>query len=376
MTTNSPAAAVVSVLLVDSDPAFSGQAGEVIEKYNKSLDRQAGAVPPSGAGEASAYPHGGITLDTASTLQNAVSALQRADHHLVIANRQLPDGNGLELLPGSGHGHFPVLILSDENGEEPAVEAIKSGAIDYAVKSPETLANLPQLITAALYEWELMLEHQRMQLELIKLPQREQQRLGQELHDGVGQQLTGLGMLAQSLAKRLAGAAAREREMAEQLATGLEQALADVRHLSRGLLPVQMDAHGLVSALQELAARVSGQSGIKITLLHEAPLLITDNETATHVYRIIQEAINNVVKHAQAETITLLLEADDEKAVIEVRDDGKGLPDNVHAQRGLGLHSMFHRCQLFGGSLDIYTHEEGGTRVRCCFSLHPGKRVS
>lgn len=373
MTTHSQAAAAVSILLVDSDEAFCDQAVEVIEKYNKNHDGQATDTDRAGAFE---YPAGEINMETAATLQNAISALQRADHHLVIANRDLSDGSGFELLPASGHGHFPVLIISDTAGEQLAVEAIKAGAIDYVLKSPETLANLPKLVTAALYEWELMLQHQRMQLEVVKMPQREQQQLGQELHDGVGQQLTGLGMLAHSLVKRLAGTSEREQEMAGQLANGLEQALADVRDLSRGLLPVQMDAHGLVSALEELAARVSEQSGIKINLLHEAPLLIADNETATHVYRIIQEAINNAVKHAQAETITLLLEADNEQAVIEVRDDGKGLPEDVHEQRGMGLHTMFHRCQLFGGSLDIYTHDEGGTRVRCCFSLHPDKQVS
>jgi two-component system sensor kinase FixL len=210
----------------------------------------------------------------------------------------------------------------------------------------------------------------------VELPQREQQRLGRELHDGLGQQLTGLGLMARSLAKRLAGAARREQEMAEQLASGLEQALAQVRSLSRGLIPVETDARGLVSALEELAARISEQSGIRIELQHEHPILISDNETATHVYRIVQEAINNAVKHARADTITLILETDDREAIIEVRDNGRGLPEDVHQQTGLGLRTMFHRCQLFGGSLDIYTHDEGGTRVRCCFPLNPEKRAS
>ena len=90
----------------------------------------------------------------------------------------------------------------------------------------------------------------------------------------------------------------------------------------------------------------------------------------------MQEAINNSVKHAQADTIVLLLEADDHEAVIEVRDNGKGLPEDVQEKAGLGLRTMFHRCRLFGGSLDVYTHDEGGTRVRCCFPLNPEKKAS
>ena len=129
-------------------------------------------------------------------------------------------------------------------------------------------------------------------------------------------------------------------------------------------IPVQMDAHGLVSALKELAARAEKQSGIGIELQIEKPVLISHNETATHVYRIVQEAINNAIKHAQAKRITMTLQADEYEAVIDVRDDGRGLPEDAHSRPGLGFRIMFHRCKLFGGSLDIYTHDEGGTHVR------------
>jgi signal transduction histidine kinase len=229
----------------------------------------------------------------------------------------------------------------------------------------------PDFINGIFFEWALTLEHERLQLEVISLPQREQQHFGRELHDGLGQQLTGLGLLARSLMQRITGVEQRERDMLEQLVTGIEQALAEVRTLSRGLVPVQTDALGLVSALEELAARVARQSGIKVELVHENPILISDNETATHVYRIVQEAMNNAVKHAKANRITLILEASDKEAVIEVRDNGQGLPCDARKGEGLGLRTMFHRCNLFGGSLDVSTHEEGGTRVRCCFPLHP-----
>ena len=349
------------VLLVDGDQRYCERVRQLLENP---------------AEQAGAAHSGGISVVVAEGLQAARQVLKTLAPQLVIANLQLPDGDGLELLSSEASQPYPVLITSDEHGEEPAVRAMKAGAIDYVVKSATTVAALPKTVEAALYEWTILDEHRRLQAEVVEIPQREQQRLGRELHDGLGQELTGMGLLARSLAKRLAGASSREREMAEQLATGLEQALAEVRILARGLIPVQTDALGLVSALEELAARISEQSGITIELRHENPILISDNDTATHVYRIVQEAITNSIKHAQANRIVLILEADEHQAVIEVRDDGRGLPEDACVKAGLGLRTMFHRCQLFGGSLDIYTHEEGGTRVRCCFPLHPRKQAS
>ena len=362
------------VLLVDSDTAYCEQVHHAFAQYDRRLAERSAIVEASARVDCRPAARK-VQLLVVNSLRDARRALKAQTPSLGIANLQLVDGDGTELLTG-GNLPYPVLITSDKPGEQLAVEVMKAGAMDYLVKSPVTPASMPDIVMAAHYEWSMMLDHRRLQLEMVEVPQREQQRLGRELHDGLGQQLTGLGLMAKSLAKRLAGAATREREMAEQLAAGLEQALAQVRSLSRGLIPVETDARGLVSALEELATRVSEQSGIHIELLHEKPILISDNETATHVYRIVQEAINNAVKHAQADNITLILEADEHEAVIEVRDNGRGLPEDMHQRTGLGLRTMFHRCQLFGGSLDVYTHDEGGTRVRCCFPLHPRRQAS
>jgi signal transduction histidine kinase len=363
------------VLLVDSDAAYCEQVRQAFEQHDRRRAEQT-AVDDASARVDCRPVARKVQLLVVNSLREARRTLAALTPSLVIANVQLVDGDGTELLAAGGNLPYPVLITSDKRGEQLAVEVMKAGAMDYLVKSPATPAAMPEVVAAALYEWSMMLDHRRLQLEIVEVPQREQQRLGRELHDGLGQQLTGLGLMATSLAKRLAGAATRERDMAEQLATGLEQALAQVRSLSRGLIPVETDARGLVSALEELAARVSEQSGIHIELQHEKPILISDNETATHVYRIVQEAINNAVKHAQADNITLILEADEHEAVIEVRDNGRGLPEDMRQRTGLGLRTMFHRCQLFGGSLDIYTHDEGGTRVRCCFPLNPQRQAS
>lgn len=362
------------VLLVDSDATYCQEVRRAFEQHDRRIAEQSSGDEKRARVSCRPVTRP-VQLEVVGSLREARRALEYRTPDLVIANLQLADGEGTELLVSPGTLPYPLLITSEKGGEQLAVEVIKAGAMDYLVKSSATPAIMPEIAAAAFYEWSMMLNHRRLQMEIAEVPQREQQRLGRELHDGLGQQLTGLGMLARSLVKRLAGAASRDQEMAEQLATGLEQALAQVRSLARGLIPVETDARGLVSALEELAARISEQSGIRIVLQHEHPILISDNETATHVYRIVQEAINNSVKHARADTITLILEADDNEAVIEVRDNGQGLPDDLNQHTGLGLRTMFHRCQLFGGSLDIYTHDEGGTRVRCCFPLNTPKRA-
>lgn len=365
----------LSILLVDPDSAYSEQIHRAFQEgYSRQAQSQAHRSGNPSQALCQVRTPNAVELTAVDTLQKACRALQSATPDLVIANRQLPDGDGIELLSHGGNAPYPILITSSMGGEQLAVEAMKAGAIDYVVKSRETCAAMPEIAASALQTWALMLEHQNLQHAVAEIPERQQHQLGRELHDGLGQQLTGLGLLARSLLKRLADVAPREREMAEQLAAGLDQALADVRALSHGLMPVPMDARGLVSALEALARRVSRQSGIGIELRHENPILISDIETATHVYRIVQEAINNSIKHAQASRITLILEADEDEAVIEVRDDGSGLPEDLHTRQGLGMRTMFHRCQLFGGSLDIYTHDDGGTRVRCCFPLNPIKR--
>jgi signal transduction histidine kinase len=365
MTETAPGDRPFVVLLVDSREHDREQVRQAFDRYNQEL----GARLRPGDGRHAARRRA-FELHWADSLRDARGLCETLLPDLLIVNLQQPDGNGLEIMTEPASHACPTVVTSDRHGELTAVQAMKAGAMDYVVKSAARLAALPEVAEAALHEWEIVVEHQRLQLEMVEMPQREQQRLGHELHDGLGQQLTGLGLLAKSLTRRLGDAGTREREMAEQLTSGLEQALAEVRILARGLIPVQTDARGLVSALEELAARMSELSGVKIELRHENPILISHNETATHVYRIVQEAITNSIKHAEADHIVLLLEADDNEAIIEVRDNGRGLPEDVHRARGLGLRTMYHRCSLFGGSLDIYTHDEGGTRVRCCFPLH------
>ncbi len=208
---------------------------------------------------------------------------------------------------------------------------------------------------------------QKLQREILAIPAREQQRIGEELHDGLGQQLTGLSMLAQSLLNK---ADESEHDLAEQLASGLHEALTQVRELARGLMPVQIDAEGFALSLQEITRSIEQQSNIPIKLQIDDVVLLFDDATAAHLYRIVQESLNNAVKHAEASSITVSLKKEQDHGVLEILDNGVGIPFNLEDSSGLGLNIMKHRCGLFDGEITINPAGERGTKVCCRFPVN------
>ena len=217
-----------------------------------------------------------------------------------------------------------------------------------------------------------MTTQQKLQREVLAIPAREQQRIGEELHDGVGQQLTGLSMLAQSLLNKTSAPDhdKAEHDLAEQLANGLHDALTQVRALSRGLVPVQIYADGFMISLREITENIEKQSNIPIKLKIDNTVLVFDDAVATHLYRIVQESLNNAVKHADASEIEVSLKIDDDHGVLEIKDDGIGIPINLDNSSGLGLSIMRHRCGLFNGEITINPEGHQGTRVCCRFPLN------
>lgn len=208
---------------------------------------------------------------------------------------------------------------------------------------------------------------QKLQREILAIPAREQRRIGEELHDGLGQQLTGLGMLAQSL---LNNATESEHELASQLAHGLHEALTQVRALSRGLMPIQIYADGFMMSLQEITESIQQQSNIPIKLQIDDVVLLLDDATATHLYRIVQESLCNAIKHADASQIGVSLKIEHGHGVLEVIDNGIGIPLNLGDSTGLGLSIMKHRCGLFDGEITINPDGDRGTKVCCRFPIN------
>jgi len=209
-------------------------------------------------------------------------------------------------------------------------------------------------------------EQQQLQKEILEIPVQEQRRIGQELHDGLGQQLTGLGLLATSLLNK---ASKPEHELASKLAGGLQDAISQVRALSRGLMPVDIDTEGFMNSLEKLIEEIRQQTNLDIHLTIINPVHIADNTTAMHLYRIVQEALNNAIKHAEADQISVGLGIEGARGCFLISDDGKGLQTSAKDTAGLGLRIMKHRCGLIDAELEIESSPEDGTRIKCYFPI-------
>jgi PAS domain S-box-containing protein len=228
-------------------------------------------------------------------------------------------------------------------------------------------------------EWSIgidITERRRLEEALRNATQHEQRRLGHELHDGLGQELTALSMLAATLAR---GAGARQSGIApelERLAAIAARAVGSCKSIARGLAPVIEPQQGLPDALRGLTDGLAGQAGgteFTYTDAASAPLLIT-LEAANHLYRIAQEALNNVLKHAGARRVQVRLGVDRHHVRLEVSDDGRGFAPQATLADGMGLRTMRDRATAIGARLTVTAAASGGTTVTCEFPNRGAKR--
>jgi PAS domain S-box-containing protein len=202
---------------------------------------------------------------------------------------------------------------------------------------------------------------------MVNATSEEQQRIGQDLHDSVGQELTGLGLMAESLTETFTDKTQPAADITQKIVAGIRRALKQVRSLSRGLIPVEVDAEGLMSALGGLAEHSNDISGrhCVCTFTCAEPVLLDDNATATHLYHIAQEAVSNALKHSHAQHIDIGLQADGARLTLTVRDDGDGMPPEQRESKGMGLKIMRYRAGVINATLKIGVADGGGTEVSC-----------
>jgi PAS domain S-box-containing protein len=208
-------------------------------------------------------------------------------------------------------------------------------------------------------------ERERLEREILEISDREQRRIGQDLHDSICQQLVSTAFASNLLSRKLATVAPAEADTAGKIAGWIDEAISQTRILARGLYPVKLEADGLASALQELAEYVTDRFGIACELENTDGILVIENKVATHVYRIAQEAVTNAVKHSQADRIRITLANEDHAVSMEVQDNGVGIPDGI--TNGMGLHIMQYRTRIIDGALAIRRGTDGGTVVVSTF---------
>ncbi len=213
---------------------------------------------------------------------------------------------------------------------------------------------------------------ERMALEraIIEASTAEQERIGRDIHDGLGQTLTGLSILAKAEELRLRQAS--EEQAADAvgvLKQHIHAALDQARAMARGLRPVEVAPDGLVYALANLAKQVTTTSGMDCRYLGLPHLAVEDEVVAMHLFRIAQEAAQNAVKHAQATRVEFDLRREPEGLLLTVRDDGLGMDPDVEHSDGMGLKIMRYRANILGGRLAIGADPHHGTLVRCVVPL-------
>jgi PAS domain S-box-containing protein len=204
-----------------------------------------------------------------------------------------------------------------------------------------------------------------LEREVLESTGREQQRIGQELHDSLGQELTGLSYLAKSLTQKLAASDSPHEMTAQTIATGIQRALREVRSAVQGLVPVEVDSSGFMLALEKLTAQTQERCGIECRLDSREPLQVDDNVLATHLFRIVQEAINNAVKHSRARHIIVRPESRNGTLIVTVEDDGVGLGEHARRNGGMGLRIMQYRAGVIDATLEVRPANAGGTAVVC-----------
>jgi signal transduction histidine kinase len=187
------------------------------------------------------------------------------------------------------------------------------------------------------------------------------------LHDGLGQELTGIGFLAKALQQKLAARSLPEADDATNLSQLINQALSHTRDLARGLCPVVLETNDLKAALQQLAVRIESVFSVHCTVDCPHSIPAQDNTVTIQLYRIAQEAATNAVKHAKPARIRISLRSKAAGLTLRVEDDGIGLPavPRSGAGSGMGLRVMRHRAKMIGAILDFGRMETGGTHVTC-----------
>lgn len=287
---------------------------------------------------------------------------------LVLLDLTLPDSQGtatVRRVARSAAG-VPIVVLTGTDDERLGVACIQAGAQDYVPKSELRVPLLGRVIGYALARAREADARRRLEQEVLESSERERQRIAHDLHDDLGQQLTGIGLLGRSLAERLAVRDAPEASEARELTELIRHATQQSMALARGLDPLTEHGAELSSALEALAQRGELMFSIRCDVTRSGEIPSLGSSVSTHLYRIAQEALTNAVKHGRASQVEIALRSVEGGVELVVSDDGDGVANASDEGGGQGMRIMEYRSRVIGATLSV---EPGGaargTRVRC-----------
>jgi len=282
--------------------------------------------------------------------------------------------------------HISVLIPADRKDEEPQIlEKIRRGEavdhyetirrrkdgrlIDVSVTISPIRDATGKIIGASKVARDIT-ERKRLERDILEISDREQRRIGHDLHDGLCQHLAGIELMSQVLEQKLEPQSKDAAKRAGDIARNVRAAIGQTRSLARGLSPVTLESEGLTSALHELAVNAEKLFRVKCRFDVGSQVAVPDHAMATHLFRLAQEAVSNAVKHGKAKNISIHLKADPGRIYLAVNDNGRGMPAEIPKSKGMGLRTMQFRAGIIGGTLTIEKNAGGGTSVICSAPIH------
>ena len=214
-------------------------------------------------------------------------------------------------------------------------------------------------------------ERKRLEREILEISDREQRRIGQDLHDGLCQHLAGIELMSQVLAKKLAPTSKARARQVMEIAEHVREAITHTRSLARGLSPVTIESEGLTSALLELATNTEKIFHVQCRCEFDEAVRIPDHAVATHLFRIAQEAVSNAIRHGRPQGIVITLRNFKRRIKLDISDNGNGLRKQSANQKGMGLRIMQSRASMIGGTMAIKSNAAGGVSVTCAIPEAP-----
>jgi signal transduction histidine kinase len=247
----------------------------------------------------------------------------------------------------------------------------KDGREVYISKNADLLRDEKGNAIGGIETFEDISERKRLEAEIDKVSESERQRIGRDLHDGLGQSLTAIGYLASAVQTELARKAAPEAADMGKLVGQIQKTLRQAHEMARGLFPDVLMPGGIMPALEDLAHTTWDLFGIRCRVSGPRKTVIPDAAVARELYRIAQEAVNNAVRHSHGQRVWIRLQPRAHTLVLTVRDNGQGLRKRTLARTDMGLHIMQYRADIIGASLRVDSVRGKGTTVTCVLPLSP-----
>jgi signal transduction histidine kinase len=295
--------------------------------------------------------------------------LARDRFDAILVDLDLPDSQAKDTILSvkSAGPLVPIIALIGSDDEQIASGALRAGAHDYVVKGQFDGRLLYRFIRYASQYCQQELVRRELESQMISAIANEQRRIGRELHDGVGQGLSALNLMAKSLHRKLRNRRLSEAHTAEMMTHAIRDLLADFRKIVHGLAPIPAGAQGLRIELERLCERIQEQTGVSCRCDCDPAAAFHNHAMANHFYRIAQEAINNALRHARAGSIAVRLFRENDLLTLTVADDGVGFEPANSIRSGLGIQIMEHRSRLLGASYSIQSAVGKGSTVRCSY---------